>query len=362
MGLDITERKRADAEVRRISRTNRALSRCNEAVIRATEESVLLQKICDIVVEEAGYRLCWVGRANHDAGRSVTPIAQSGWDDGYLKMLNLTWADTDRGQGPTGTSIRIGQTVLTENIATEPRMRPWKLEAAKRGYGSSLAIPLVVDSEVFGALSIYASEPGAFGAEAVKLLEELASDLAFGVSALRTKGERAKAEAEVRALNAELEERVLQRTAELHAASSELEQAREREVEIASRIQQTLLLDRPPADVPGLRVAALTLPSQQIDGDFYTFFKHCDGSLDVIVGDVMGKGIPAALMGAATKSRLLDSLIQLTAATSDSKIPEPKEILALAHSQIVQHLIDFNRFGQLRDALLRKAERAPRSY
>ena len=42
----------------------------------------------------------------------------------------------------------------------------------------------------------------------------------------------------------------------------------------ASRFEQTLLLDQPPRDVPGVRVAALTIPSQRIDGDFYDFFKH----------------------------------------------------------------------------------------
>ena len=60
------------------------------------------------------------------------------------------------------------------------------------------------------------------------------------------------------------------------AAAAELAQAREREVEIGFRIQQTLLLDEPPRDIPGLRVAALTVPSQRIDGDFYVFFKHPD--------------------------------------------------------------------------------------
>jgi len=120
MGLDITERKHADREIRRISRTNRALSRCNEAVIRATREETLFQTICDTVVEEAGYLLCWVGRADRDPGRSVTPIAQAGRDDGYVKSLNLTWADTDRGQGPTGASIRTREMVLTQHIATDP--------------------------------------------------------------------------------------------------------------------------------------------------------------------------------------------------------------------------------------------------
>ena len=53
---------------------------------------------------------------------------------------------------------------------------------------------------------------------------------------------------------------------------------------------------------PGLRVAALTIPSQRIDGDFYIFLRHSDECLDVIVGDVMGKGIPAALLGAAPRA------------------------------------------------------------
>lgn len=353
---DITERKRAEREIRRISRTNRALSRCNEAVIRATDESTLLQKVCEIIVEEAGYRFCWVGGTDRDPARSIRPIAQAGFEDGYLNTLKLTWADTERGQGPTGTCIRTHQTVLAQHIATDPMMTPWRTEAIKRCYASSIAIPLLIDSEVFGALTIYASEPDAFGTEEVKLLAELANDLAFGIVTLRTKAERARAEAEIRALNAGLERHVLERTAELRAANAELERAREREVEIASRIQQTLLLDQPPADVPGLRVAALSLPSQRIDGDFYTFFKHADGSLDVIVGDVMGKGIPAALLGAATKSRLLKAFSHLVA-SQNGKPPEPKEIVMLAHSEIVRQLIDLDSFVTLCYARLHVSRR-----
>ena len=127
-------------------------------------------------------------------------------------------------------------------------------------------------------------------------------------------------------------------------AQEELARAREQEVEIGFKIQQTLLLDQPPSDVPGVRVAALTIPSQRIDGDFYDFFNHRDTCLDVIVGDVMGKGIPAALLGAATKSHFLQALSRLISLSDPGTLPEPKEIVTLAHSEMVRRLIELESF------------------
>ena len=315
---DITERKRAQEELLRVNRAHRALSRCNEALIRATEESAWLDQVCRIIVDKAGYRFCWVGRAEHDEGKTVTAVAEAGVDEGYLEAVNVTWADTDRGRGPTGTCIRTGQTQIVKNTATDPTFAPWRAEALKRGYASMIAIPLVVDAEPFGALSIYAAEAEAFRDEEVTLLSELAGDLGYGVTTLRARAEQQRTEEEIRTLNAELEQRVRARTADLEAA-------REREGKMGFRIQQMLLLTQPPTDVPGLQVAALTIPSQRIDGDFYDFFKHENQRLDVIVADVMGKGIPAALLAGATKSNFLEALCHLMAMAGVARFQSPRK-------------------------------------
>lgn len=127
-------------------------------------------------------------------------------------------------------------------------------------------------------------------------------------------------------------------------AEEQAAEAREREVEIGFKIQQTLLLDQPPSDLPGASVAALTIPSQRISGDFYDFFRHVDKCLDVVVGDVMGKGIPAALLGAASKSTFLQALSEIFSLSDRGTLPKPEEIVTLAHAKIVRQLINLESF------------------
>jgi sigma-B regulation protein RsbU (phosphoserine phosphatase) len=130
-------------------------------------------------------------------------------------------------------------------------------------------------------------------------------------------------------------------------AEEQAARAREQEVEIGFKIQQTLLLDQPPRDFPGARVAALTIPSQRIGGDFYDFFRHVDQCLDVIVGDVMGKGIPAALLGAASKSTFLQALSEIISLSDRGMLPKPEEVVTLARAKMVRQLISLESFVTL---------------
>lgn len=171
------------------------LRSAQRALLRAEDEAQLLDSICRIAVDEAGYRLAWVGLAEDDPERTVRPVAHAGHEAGYLGSIAITWADTLLGQGPVGTAIRTGRPVVGRSFLTDPEFAPWREQAIQRGFASALALPLRADSGTFGALTICATEPDAFSAEDVELLTGLADDLAFGITTLRT---RAAAEAGLR--------------------------------------------------------------------------------------------------------------------------------------------------------------------
>lgn len=123
----------------------------------------------------------------------------------------------------------------------------------------------------------------------------------------------------------------------------DLRKAHEDEVKNAYRIQQTLLRSQGSPDIEGVSIAALSIPSQQIDGDFYDLFRRGDRVFDVLVGDVMGKGVPAAILGAATKNQFLRAMNQALAEAS-GPMPAPQEIVGRAHAALTSQLIDLESF------------------
>ena len=173
----------------KVNRMLKTLSDCNQALVRAANESDLLNEMCLIIVQEGGYHLAWVGFAEQDENKTIRPVAQAGYEQGYLDTVNITWADTEQGRGPTGKAIRMGKHFIIKNILTDPEYTLWRSEASRHGYGSSIALPLISDGLTFGALNIYASEPDAFAEEEVSLLTELAGDMAYGIITLRTRVE-----------------------------------------------------------------------------------------------------------------------------------------------------------------------------
>ena len=202
---DITSRKIVEEQFRKSDRAFRALSECNQAMVRQTEEMELLRKVCRIVVDVGGYRMAWVGFAENDENKTVLPVASAGYDDGYLDQAKITWADTERGRGPSGTSIRTGKTAVSQNAFSNPAFAPWRYEATRRGYASSISLPLIVERNAIGALGIFASEPDAFDEEESSLLSNLGENLAYGIASIRIAEQRKRSEEELRGYASRLE-------------------------------------------------------------------------------------------------------------------------------------------------------------
>ncbi|MDD2853887.1 MAG: GAF domain-containing protein, partial [Desulfuromonadaceae bacterium] len=199
---EIKDRIRAEESQRCLNRELRAISNCNLTLMKAEDEQTLLGEICRIVCDEAGYRMAFVGYAENDEAKSVQPVAYGGLEDKYLEQPMLTWADTERGRGPAGTAIRNGSTDCSQDIATDPRMAPWRDNALQRGYRSLIALPLKDENaHVFGVFLIYSPEPDAFTPDEIRLLEELAGDLAFGIRILRNRNARRESERSVALLS-----------------------------------------------------------------------------------------------------------------------------------------------------------------
>jgi PAS domain S-box-containing protein len=203
--MDITERKEATRAVERLNRTLKTLSSANQMLVRATSEPELLRNMCQILVDVGGYRMVWIGLAEHDEAKSVRVAAVAGHNEAYVEQAQISWADNERGRGPTGAAIRSGEPQINYHFATDPRMEPWRAEALKRGYTSSAALPLKNAAGVFGAITIYAGEPEAIGPSEISLFIELANDLAYGLAAIRSGVER---ETAIRQLHDSLEDTV----------------------------------------------------------------------------------------------------------------------------------------------------------
>lgn len=235
---DLSDRKQIEEELCLLNRSLRTIWECSQAMVRASAESELLNEICRIIVEIGKYPLAWVGLT--EPSHIVKPVACNGIALKYIESLNLSWDDPSPEVDSIGKVISSGQPYICQDISpftTTADLTPWRNWAIRHGYAACIYLPLIsrpLDGEMrttkdkklmqqspqnivgsppqpprqrggkggsvqcFGVLTIYATEANAFDLQEVKLLQELANDLAYGIMALRDRKELIQAEAALR--------------------------------------------------------------------------------------------------------------------------------------------------------------------
>jgi len=191
---DLRERSWAEEALRKVNRALDVLSESNQALVRATAESELVQDLCDIIVRRGGYACAWIGYARGDEARPVEPVAHAGKDASPLIELATSRADAEDRHCPALAAIRNGRPAFALNVADDPDPASWRQQARKHGIGSIVALPLLTNDNTIGALTIYASQPNAFDVAEIKLLQELAEDVAYGIDTLRVRARQREAE------------------------------------------------------------------------------------------------------------------------------------------------------------------------
>jgi|GEM_PF-367325 len=202
--LDITAYKQAEDMIARLNRLYTVLSGANQAIIRSSDCNSLFQKICQVVTDQGGFRMAWIGLVDEATGM-VKPVAWSGVTAGYLDDIRVSIREEPEGLGPTGTAIRNGDFNLCCDMMANPHFAPWREKALKRGYRSSAAIALKLNGKAIGALTMYAVESDFFQGQLVDLLKRMAEDISFALDNLDRDSRRQEAE---RALREETLERL----------------------------------------------------------------------------------------------------------------------------------------------------------
>ncbi|MEO5332624.1 MAG: PAS domain S-box protein [Magnetococcus sp. YQC-5] len=177
--------KQLESKLDQANRALRSRKRFAEILATATHEKQTLEQMCQVLVQEAGYCLAWVGWVEEGEQQRLIPMAQYGFDTDYLQQLHLTLANAPPGNGSMEKVFQTGTAFLVHNLHKNSDSCPWQKMAKKKGYTSRIAIPMKMRGKPCGVLNLYTLQPGRFDSFEIECLSDLANQMAEGIARLR---------------------------------------------------------------------------------------------------------------------------------------------------------------------------------
>ena len=236
---EVGRRQTSESRLIHLNRLYAFLSQANQAIVRAHTRDELFREICRVAGEYGQFVMAWIRIREPESGR-MTVASRWSRDDGHFRTLQKSMDEKREGLGLSSFAIREEKRLVYNNIFKDTRSLPWREEALAHGCLSAAALPIKVDDKVVGAFSLFADRTDFFDDETLLLLDEVNSDISFALHTLDQEEQRKVAEGEVRRLNQELEERVVERTSQLGDANSQLAKQND-ELARASRMKSEFL-------------------------------------------------------------------------------------------------------------------------
>jgi sigma-B regulation protein RsbU (phosphoserine phosphatase) len=196
--------------------------------------------------------------------REIEHIKARGFEPALAPDLQLKI-----GQGLAGWAAQTQKSLIVPNVKEDPRYIEARVETQ-----SGMVVPIMTNQRIIGVFSIESNKLNAYDEDDLELLDAFASLAAISI-------ERARQHQEI------LEKRKL-----------------EEELSIARGIQKTFLPGKQP-QMPGFEISGINIPSEKVGGDYYDFIPIIENQVGIAIGDVSGKGIPAALIMASFRASLI---------------------------------------------------------
>jgi PAS domain S-box-containing protein len=191
--LDITQHIQSEDRIRKLYRLYAFLSDVNQSIVRIRNIATLFEMVCDIAVRIGGFRLVWVGMIDPFT-QHLTLQAHAGAAEDYVFGLMHTFEDTTQLQTLVD-GLRETQThFIVNDLQADPSLSPLAHEDTVRlGYGSIALLPLFVDGELRGIVTLCAAERHFFDAEEIRLMNEMAGDISFALAFVEQDAQRRQA-------------------------------------------------------------------------------------------------------------------------------------------------------------------------
>ena len=200
---NITERKLAQEKFSRLNRLYTVLSHTNKAIVLANNREEMFQRICDIAVQQGGFKMTWIGIIDGDI---VSPQKFSGDESGYLKEMQMRVDNSDLANGPVGRAAKSTKVTCVNDTITDPSFEPWRTAAQERGYRALAAVPLRLGNNVVGIFTIYSARPNVFDSDMIALLSSLSDDISAAIFHIDQEQQRLITEGKLQQLSQAVEQ------------------------------------------------------------------------------------------------------------------------------------------------------------
>jgi putative nucleotidyltransferase with HDIG domain len=182
----ITDQTRVERALANAAQSLRTFVAASETVVHARDETELFDEMCRVLVEQGGYQFAWVAVPAPDDPSGVVSLAYHGdVSRDYFDAIHATSAGLVEGIGPVIEAIRSRKIQLVDDVAALPETDPWREIALGYGTRAAVALPLIVGEELSGALGIFSQQAGVFDPDTVRLFEEFATEIEFGIATLQ---------------------------------------------------------------------------------------------------------------------------------------------------------------------------------